>query len=110
MSNKNYKLLNTDEFTSVFNFRKRLSTNNLFIHYAPNNLGHYRIGFVVAKKIEKRAVRRNYIRRSIREIIKHNLNKTLSVDIVFRLKKPYYKSDFSLVKSDLINLLNKIVL
>ncbi len=110
MFTKKYKLLNADEFSFVFNFRKRISSEHIFLHYAPNNLSHYRMGFVVAKKIEKRAVRRNYVRRTIREIIYKNINKTLAVDIVFRLKKPYYKSDFKTIELELTNLLKKIAL
>ena len=110
MSNKKYKLLKADEFSSVFNFRKRLNTDHLFIHFAPNNLGYYRLGFIVAKKMENKAFKRNYIRRSIKEIVKHSFDKNFSVDIVFRLKKSYYKSDFNNVRIDLSRTLTKIIL
>jgi len=108
LQNKEYKLLNADDFSSVFNFRKRLSSEHIFLHYAPNALGHFRIGFVVAKKMEKKAVRRNYIRRSIREVIKREIDKSLSVDIVFRVKKTYYRPDFKLINRELIDLLERI--
>ena len=39
-----------------------------------------------------------------------SLKKNLSVDIVFRLKKSYYKSDFKTVKLDITNTLSKIAL
>tara|TARA_B100000035_G_scaffold315463_1_gene336570 strand:+ start:35325 stop:35657 length:333 start_codon:yes stop_codon:yes gene_type:complete len=108
--NKKYKLLNADEYSSVFNFRKRLHTDHLYIHFAPNQLDHYRIGFVISKKMEKMAVRRNYIKRTINEIVKISLKKSFSADIVFRLKKSYYKADFKTVKLDITNSLRKIVL
>ena len=52
MLNKKYKLLKTEEISAVFNFRKRLHTDHLYIHFSPNKLNHYRIGFVISKKIE----------------------------------------------------------
>jgi len=108
--NKNYKLSKADEISSVFNFRKRLHTDHLYIHFSPNKLNHYRIGFVISKKMEKLAVRRNYIKRTIKEIVNISLKKSLSVDIVFRLKKSYYKSEFKTVKLDITNTLSKIAL
>ena len=110
MLNKKYKLLKTEEISAVFNFRKRLHTDYLYIHFAPNKLNHYRIGFVISKKMEKLAVRRNYIKRTIKEIVNTSLEKSLSVDIVFRLKKSYYKADFKTVKLDTSNTLSKIAL
>ena len=60
--------------------------------------------------MEKLAVRRNYIKRTIKEIVTISLKKNLSVDIVFRLKKSYYKSEFKTVKLDITNTLSKIAL
>jgi ribonuclease P protein component len=51
------KLVNSDEFTAVFNHKKRLSSENLFLYYRPNEMGKNRLGFVVPKRIEKLAVR-----------------------------------------------------
>ena len=110
MLNKKYKILKADEISSIFNFRKRLHTDHLYIHFAPNRLDHYRIAFVISKKMEKLAVRRNYIKRTIKEIVNISLKKNLSVDIVFRLKKSYYKADFKTVKLDIPNTLSKIAL
>jgi ribonuclease P protein component len=108
LQNKEYKLLNADDFSSVFNFRKRLSSEHIFLHYAPNTQNHYRIGFVVAKKVEKRAVRRNYMRRSIREVVMHEFDKSVPVDIVFRVKQSYYRSDFNSIRLELLDLLKSI--
>ena len=98
---KEYKLLNADDFSSVFSFRKRLNPPHLFFHLAPNLLGHHRLGFVIGKKIEKRAIRRNYMRRSIREMLKDLLPQNFSFDIVVRVQKSFYRNEFSQIKSEL---------
>ena len=88
------KLVNSAEFTNVFNHRKRLSSSNLFLYYCPNKIGAYRLGFVVPKRIERLAVRRNYMRRSLREIFKiiFKKNKIQSFDFVVSIKKSFYDS------------------
>jgi len=47
------KLTKTDEFSSVFNFRKRLSSQHLSFHYQPNMLSLFRLGMVIGKKNTK---------------------------------------------------------
>ena len=53
------------------------------------------------KKIEKRAIRRNYMRRSIREMLKDLLPQNFSFDIVVRVQKSFYRNEFSQIKSEL---------
>jgi ribonuclease P protein component len=106
---KDYKLLNADDFSSVFNFRKRSSSPHLFLHHSPNLLDHYRLGFVIGKKTEKRAVRRNYMRRSIREVLKIILPPSFSFDIVIRVHKSFYRNDFNQMKLELEDLIKRLV-
>ena len=95
------KLVNSIEFTAVFNHKKRLSSKNLFLYYRPNAMGKNRLGFVVPKRIEKLAVRRNYMRRSLREIFKNifKSNDHYSFDFIVSIKKTFYKDDFHVAKS-----------
>jgi len=44
------KLTKTDEFSSVFSFRKRIASPTLVFHYQPNQFGYARMGLVVSKK------------------------------------------------------------
>ncbi|MDB4138655.1 ribonuclease P protein component [Methylophilaceae bacterium] len=106
---KDYKLLNPDDFSSVFNLRKRLNSPHLFLHLAPNPLVHYRLGFVIGKKTEKRAVRRNYMRRTIREVLKELLPQNFSFDIVIRVHKSFYRNDFNQIKLEVEGLIGRLV-
>ena len=104
------KLVNSAEFTNVFNHRKRLSSSNLFLYYCPNKIGAYRLGFVVPKRIERLAVRRNYMRRSLREIFQNifNSNHNYSFDFIVSIKKTFYKEDFYALKAQVDNLFLKL--
>jgi len=98
----------TDEFSSVFSFRKRFSTSNLVIHYKPNSTSEVRVGFVVAKKVAKFAVDRNYMRRVLRELCRQELHVLTGVDVVIQVKKPFKNSQFLLLKQELVMLFVKI--
>lgn len=53
-----------------------------------NELGVSRFGFIVSKKVEKRAVLRNRIKRQIRNCMEKNLDAILTgKDMLFVLKK-----------------------
>jgi ribonuclease P protein component len=99
--NKASKLLKTDEFSSVFNFKKRYTSEFLVIHFHPNDKNHTRLGLVVGKKIAKSAVSRNYMRRAIRECFRtHECVNRLQMDIVVRVQKPFNPLHYSQIKRD----------
>ena len=64
---KPYRLLKTDDFSSVFALRRLKSRPDIQLWHKPNGLGHPRLGLVVAKKTARRANRRNYMKRTLRE-------------------------------------------
>lgn len=98
----------TDEFSSVFSFRRRFSSAFLVIHYKPHNVVETKVGFVVAKRIAKLAVDRNYMRRVLRELCRQELHILNSVDIVIQVKKPFKNSHFLILKQELVMLFDKI--
>jgi ribonuclease P protein component len=101
-------LRKTDEFSSVFSFRKRFSTKFLVVHYKPNQHAQTRIGFVVAKKVVKLAVDRNYMRRVLRELCRQEQYLLTSVDVVIQVKKPFKNNNFLIIKQDIIGLFANI--
>lgn len=98
----------TDEFSSVFSFRKRFSSAFLVVHYQPNATLETKVGFVVAKKVAKLAVDRNYMRRVLRELCRQELHVLAGVNIVIQVRKPFKNSDFLLLKQELVMLFDKI--
>lgn len=101
-------LKKTDEFSSVFSFRKRFSSHFFVVHYKPSLSQPMRVGFVVAKKVAKHAVDRNYMRRVLREICRNGLLVNPAADVVIQVQKKFMKQDFSQVNQDLNVILNKI--
>ncbi|OWY40953.1 ribonuclease P protein component [Xenophilus sp. AP218F] len=84
-----HRLLKTDEFSSVFSLRQQRSNAFFQVYARGNDLGHPRVGLVVGKKVAKRAVRRNYIKRCVREWFRLNQQTLGGVDYVVRAKQPF---------------------
>ena len=105
---KQAKMIKTDDFSSVFNFRKRFSLKYLVMHYQPNNLQRARLGLVVGKKTAKLAVSRNYMRRVLREFFRLNQHDICHVDLIIRVQKKFDKLDFIQIKQEFDSLINKL--
>ncbi|OYY48415.1 MAG: ribonuclease P protein component [Methylophilaceae bacterium 17-44-8] len=101
-------LKKTDEFSSVFSFRKRISSHFFVVHYKPNTSQPMRVGFVVAKKVAKQAVERNYMRRVMREVCRHGLTINVAADLVIQVHKKFVHQDFIQVNHELNVIVGKI--
>ena len=83
------RILKTDEFSSVFRLRRVRSNAWFQVYVAPNQLGHARLGLVVSKKTAKRANRRNYMKRVIRDTVRQHPDRVAGVDFVVRVRAPF---------------------
>lgn len=105
---KKAKLIKTDEFSSVFNFRKRIFATYIAIHYQPNTLDTARLGLVVGKKIAKSAVQRNYMRRVLRECFRLQRHDIPAVDLVIRVQKKFDQQHFSQLQQEFNEVIVKL--
>ncbi|NOU41384.1 MAG: ribonuclease P protein component [Methylotenera sp.] len=105
---KQAKMIKTDDFSSVFNFRKRISTQYLAMHFQPNLHQRPRLGLVVGKKTAKLAVDRNYMRRILREFFRLKQHEICHVDLIIRVQKKFTKSDFTQIKQEFDMLISKL--
>lgn len=104
-----YKLKKTDEFSSVFSFRKRFYGEWLFANIMPNQQDHHRYGLVVSKKVAKLAVRRNYMKRVLRELLRAQTPVNVNgYDVVLQVRKAFSRDDFHAVQRDLSLLLARL--
>jgi len=80
-----HRLRKTDEYSSVFAFRRALKGRWLIVHYRPNGADTARLGVVVAKKLAKRANLRNLLKRIVRENFRLARHALPAHDLVVRL-------------------------
>ena len=108
---RSYRLTKTDEFSSVFGFRRAIRGKLLMLHYQPRppeGLNEARLGVVVGKKLLKRAVDRNRVKRIIREQFRRERRKLPACDLIVRLAVKAAPLDGKLVAGDFLALLEKL--
>jgi ribonuclease P protein component len=75
--NKNCRLLKKADFDVVFKKSVKVSNNHFLILIQKTSNQQSRLGLVISKKVDKRAVQRNRIKRIIRESFRnheHSIN------------------------------------
>ena len=102
------KIVKTDDFSSVFNLRKRISSQHLVMRYRLNEANMPRLGLIVSKKTAKLAVQRNYMRRVLRELFRLNQPQLPIIDLVIQVQKQFKKPEFTLIKQEFEILLLKL--
>lgn len=96
-----YRLRKTDEFSSVFAFRRVLRSKHFEALYRPNSIATARIGVVVAKKFVRTAASRNLIRRIVRESFRLLRVDLPPCDIVVRVSARLEKPDRRVLRGEI---------
>lgn len=88
---------------NFFQGSRKLTSELYNLKISPNGESVSRFGFVVSKKIDKRAVARNRIKRKFRNCIEKNLGKIASgYDFLFILKKNIQEESYcEIITNDL---------
>lgn len=117
MLSKELRLKKSSSFKATYLNRKVVS-DEFFILYGGRQKNietiPTKIGFVVSKKIHKRAVKRNKIKRRLREsvriLLKDNEFKNWDKfqSLIFSAKQEALNADFSAVKNSVTKLMDKL--
>lgn len=105
-----HRLTRTDEFSSVFDFRRAIRGKLLTVHYRPRPDGENgaRLGLVIGKKFVRRAVDRNQVKRVVRERFRCLRGDLPAVDVVVRLMVKSPRIDRKMLDADALALLEKL--
>ena len=87
MITNEYRLRNTKRIAEVFKLGKYIHGKYVFIKYLPNAQDTTRIAISVSTKLFKQAVKRNRVKRLIREASKPSLANLPKLDILIITKK-----------------------
>lgn len=102
------RLHKTDEFSSVFAFRRTLRGRFYALYYRPNSLGAARLGVIVAKKLAKRANVRNLVKRIARELFRRQRVSLPGYDLIARLHAPVASATRAELNQDFSALLTRL--
>ena len=106
------RLTKTDEFSSVFGFRKAVKSAHFLLHYRPrtaDEVSGARLGLVVAKRFLRRSVDRNLVRRLAREAFRILRSRLVARDFVLRLAARPKSLDRQALAAELHALLGKMI-
>ncbi len=98
---KELKIRKTSQYDEIFGKGRRLRSKHFDILYVQNSLGYSRAGLVVGKKNVRSAVKRNRIKRVVREVFRNNKSLFDSLDIVILAKKGSDTLNYSNVKREI---------
>jgi len=68
---RHHRILQAGQFNAVFANLKRLHGKFFSLHLLVNGVEHHRLGLAVSRKVSKRAVDRNRIKRQVRDAFRH---------------------------------------
>ncbi|WP_300454679.1 ribonuclease P protein component [Accumulibacter sp.] len=108
---KHYRLLKTDEYSSVFSFRRTLKSRHFLLHYRPRGAAEgtgARLGLVVAKRFLRRSVDRNLVRRLVREHFRLLRASLRACDLVVRLAVRPMPLDRRTLAQEIVGLLSRM--
>ncbi len=105
---RSLRLLGKEDYDKVFKKPIRASADGLMVLAIPNQEGHARLGLVVPKKVLKRAVWRNRVKRIVRETFRTSQHSLPNVDLVVLARPMIGEIDNSELSSSLLRLWKKI--
>ena len=111
---KDYRLKKRSAFAATYRTGQvfHFGGITLFAGKKKENDNPTKVGFVVSKKIHKRAVKRNRIKRLMREsyrlLIKENSVKTKYMSLIFVASAKLLEKDFKYIKNSVTKLVEKI--
>jgi len=107
---RRYRLTKTDEFSSVFGFRRAIRGQLFLLHYLPrpSDCRDPRLGLVIGKKFIKAAVGRNLVKRQIREQFRLARANLPACDLVVRLAVKPGRLDRHAIAAEITSLFAKL--
>lgn len=109
---RKYRLTKKKDFQAIFEKGKFINNKFLYFKIIKNNEKNSRFGILVSKKVAKKAVDRNKIKRRIREIIKKNIPFIRKeIDLIVIAKKEINRKKFIQIEEDISQALikNKLI-
>ncbi len=87
------RLLNGAQFRRVFEQAERSADRFFTVLGRPNAQGQARLGLAISKKVDKRAVGRNRIKRLVRESFRQHRHRLPGVDLVVMARPAASQAD-----------------
>jgi ribonuclease P protein component len=104
----NLRLRSKLQFDAIYAGGRRIDDRFFALRIKPNGLGHPRVGLAVAVKTAGNAVKRNRLRRMVRESFRLNQFELPAVDIVVAAKFPASEAPVTSLRASLATLWKRV--
>ena len=94
--------------STVFQHSRILNTPFFRVMIQPNGLSCNRFGFVVSKKVDKRAVVRNRIKRVLRESVRDFLENSNGKDVLFLTKQQMVEAGSEIILQEVCEVMKNV--
>jgi len=84
-----------------------VQTDLFGLSFLKNRLNKPRFGFIVSKKIDKRAVKRNRLKRLFKTAVAKNLDKFKNIDYLFLVKKSALGKSLNKIENEIKKIVEK---
>ncbi len=105
---RRYRLTRREGFSRILQQRAR-TTSWFAVHTEMNSAGHARLGMSVSKRLLPSAVRRNSVKRLIRECFRRHAKCGTALDVVIRLRKPLDSANIPAARTGLAEVLGAVL-
>lgn len=102
------RLLKAGDFAALRGKSRRISVRHFLAEFSPNEQATCRLGQAVSRRVSKRAVDRNRIKRLVRESYRHARSELPCVDILMIARTSAVDTASAELREDLANLWKKL--
>jgi len=103
------RLLKAGDFAALKGKSKRISVRHFVAEFSPNDQTTCRLGQAVSRRVSKRAVDRNRIKRLVRESYRHARSSLPTLDILLIARSSAVQTPSSDLRDDLTVLWNRLL-
>ncbi len=108
MADRPYRLSGVGAFEAVFRAGRRHEGRFLQLIAAPAAAHPGRAGFVVGRKVLRRAIDRNRFKRLVRGILRQSRPRIVDLDLIVRLKRPLRRDEIPDAAAEAASLIARI--
>jgi ribonuclease P protein component len=108
LSERGYRLTGVGAFEAVFRSGRRYEGRYVQLIAAPATDPPGRSGFVVGRKVVRRAVDRNRFKRRVRQYLRESRSRILDVDLIVRIKQPLRREDIDAAAAEASMLIGRL--
>jgi ribonuclease P protein component len=107
---RTYRLRKNSDFQRLYKTGKRFTTANLVLYWSPSKLDYTQFGFVISKKVAKKATVRNSLKRRLTAVVEEKFDGIRRpIKAIVLIKNDFGPLSPKELQSEVTTLLQKVI-